>query len=75
MGIPKGFPDHPWQQRMKQGHWFAPVEKIDLNATDVELKRQSERARKVKKIIKIVLILLGVAAFFVAGYYFYKGFL
>ena len=80
MGFPKGFPfyDAPWRQpitKKEQGNWFAPKPDVDLESTEIDLKFKNEKIVKIKKVLKIVLILLGIAVLLVSGYYFYKDFL
>ncbi len=60
---------------MEHGNWFAFKEDVDLESTEIDLKFQNEKTVKIKKVLKIVLILLGIAVFLVLGYYFVKDFL
>ena len=57
---------------MEHGNWFAFKEDVDLETTEIDLKVRNEKVEKFKKILKIVLITLGVAIIVYFGYLFFR---
>ncbi len=57
---------------MEHGNWFAFKEDVDLETTEIDLTVRNEKVEKFKKILKIVLITLGVAIIVYFGYLFFQ---
>ena len=60
---------------MERDDWFVPVGEGLKEEKAPTIQDISPRHEKVKKVIKTILIILGVAAFLVLGYYFYRDFM
>ena len=57
---------------MEHGNWFAFKEDVDLNVTEPELLFQDKRVAKFKKVLKIVLAVIGIAIIVYFGYLFFQ---
>lgn len=55
--------------------WFVPIKEGLKEDTEPIVEVTNHRRDKVKKVIKTILVILGVAVFVVLGYYFFKDFL
>lgn len=56
----------------ERGNWFAFKEDVDLNATEPEQLLKNKKVEKIKKVIKIVLAVIGFAIVVYFGYLFFR---
>ena len=59
---------------LERDDWFVPLKEGFREEKEPVVEVMNRRRDKVKRVVKTILIVLGVAAFIVLGYYFFKDF-